>query len=56
MFHEYFSLLAKLLLCCGVRTVHSSSALEYNWWMGNKMVFHIWNFSVILRNMLGKLT
>lgn len=29
--HEYFSLLAELLLCCTVRTVYSGSALEYNW-------------------------
>lgn len=54
--HEYFSLLAELLLCCTVCAAWSCSALEYNWWTGNERVFHIWKFSVILRDKLGKLT
>lgn len=29
--HEYFSLVAELLLCCVVCTVYSSSAPEYDW-------------------------
>ena len=52
---EYCSLLAELLLCCAVRAVYGSSAPECNWWPGNKMIFHVWKFSVILRTQLGKL-